>query len=464
MSGLFDGLEVGKRALATYQLWLNTIGHNIANVNTPGYTRQRVTTTTTYPHDHPVGQVGTGVTAVDIHHIRDLFLNQQIRQEGSALGRWTASQKTIGQIEALFAEPNADSLGDLLNQFWNSWSELSNNPESLAARNAIKEQTNLLTSAFHRLHRQVNDLRHSIDAELTQIVGNINQMTEEIASLNGEIARTELGTAKANDLRDKRDHIIEQLSQYVDVNVREQKSGAATVYFGALAVVDGTTAFALDTHSQQDDDMRVSQIVWQGSKRNLKITGGKIEGLTEVRDEVIPRYLAALDDIARALVENVNAAHRAGTGLEGSSGIDFFDPRYATAGNITLNLEIENNVSRIAASLSGETGDNANALAIAALKDSALMSRGTATINDYYNSLVGRLGIETGKAQSSKENYELLVAQLENARQSVQGVSLDEEMTQMIKFQHAYDAAARVITTMDQALETVIHRMGVVGT
>lgn len=463
MSGLFGGLELGKRALATHQLWLNTIGHNIANVNTPGYTRQRVNTTTTLPIDHPAGQVGTGVKATDVHHIRDLFLNNQFRQENKTLGQWAALDKALSQIEAVFSEPNADSLSDLMDKFWANWSDLANNPESVAARSALKEQTNLLTSCFHRIYNQLGAIRKSVDDDVALTIEKVNIFSEEIASLNMQIARAELDGANANDLRDKRDLLIDQLSEFVDVNVAEQENGTATVYIGALTIAEGTSSFKLGTYKSGAGTIAVNRVVWAGTNKELKVINGQLKGLLDIRDEIIPCYLEALDEIAETLITNVNTVHQVGYSLDGLTGINLFDISDTTAGGIKLSSEIQNNVNRIAASLSGEVGDNRNALAIADLRNDKLMARGAATINEFYHGLVGGIGVEASRATGSKENYELLVGQLDNARQSVQGVSLDEEMTQMIKYQHAFDAASRVITTMDQALDTVINRMGIVG-
>jgi flagellar hook-associated protein 1 FlgK len=463
MAGLFDGLEMGKRALATQQLWLNTIGHNISNVNTPGYSRQRVLTSTTIPQELPVGMVGTGVTATAIHNVRDLFLNQQYRQENKALGNWTALEKTITQIESLFVEPNDESLGDQLNNFWTSWSELANNPESISARTALKEQTNLLTNTFHRIYNQMLDLRKSVDTDIQLTLENVNTLSGEIASLNQQISKSELGGQQANDLRDRRDYLIDQLSQYVDINATEQKNNTTTVYIGALAIVDGNQSFRLGTKKVSSGEMATSAIVWEGSNQKIKNLSGELKGLVETRDEILPRYMEALDDIASTLVSNVNALHRVGYGLDGSSGYNYFNAMYTGAANITIDSIVGNDVNKIAASTGGEVGDNTNALAIADLRNSYTMARGTATINEYYNSLVGQVGVESSKATDLKESYEILVEQINNSRESVQGVSLDEEMANMIKYQNAFDAAARVITTMDQALDTVINGMGIVG-
>jgi len=411
----------------------------------------------------PIGQVGTGVKADEIRSIRDLFLNQQYRQENKTLGQWTAMEKTLSQVEALFSEPNSDSLGDLLDKFWASWSDLANNPESVAARTALKEQTNLLTSGLHRIYNHLTDLRQSVDNDAALLVQKVNDLSSELASLNQQIARSELGGQNANDLRDRRDYLIDQLSEYVDVNVVEQKNNTVTVMVGALTIVDGTSSFMLSTQKKGAGLIASSEIVWAGTTKPIKNLNGQLKGLVDTRDNVIPKYLEYLDNIAESLITGVNALHQTGYGLDGSTGLNFFDPLNTSAASIQLNAMIDLDINRIAASKDGEVGDNVNALAIADLKNSPQMMRGTASINEFYNSMIGELGVETGKAKNLKTNYELLTEQVENARQSVQGVSLDEEMAQMIKYQHAFDAAARVITTMDQALETVIQGMGVVG-
>ena len=295
-------------------------------------------------------------------------------------------------------------------------------------------------------------------------IEDVNTRADEIASLNAQISRTESGGENANDLRDKRDLLIDELSQYVDVNTIEMENGQATVFIGSLAIVDGTSSYRLGTHKAGAGATAVNEIVWEGTKRSIKVLNGQLKGAVDLRDSVIPEYLQALDDMAEALVTNVNALHQTGYNLDGTTtGIDFFNPTHISAANISLSGDIANDVNNIAVSLSGEVGDNRNALAISDLRNSLLMSRGTMTISGFYQSLVGKIGMDTGKSQNLKEDYELLVTQTENSRQSVQGVSLDEEMAQMIKYQHAFDAAARVITTMDEALDVVINGMGLVG-
>jgi flagellar hook-associated protein 1 FlgK len=463
MPGLFQALELGKRALLTQQTYLQTIGHNIANVNTPGYSRQRVRIVPTLPEQNTLGSIGTGVRVGDIRQVRDLFLGQQYRQENKSLGQWTYKEKILSQIEVFFSEPNDNTLSDLLNGFWDAWSDLSTDPASTNHRIALIEQTNRLTSGFHELAKRLNNLRDSIDKDLVIMVDDINQLTADIARLNGKIKLSELGGERANDLRDMRDRLLDELSELIDVNVIEQSTGEVLVFMGALAIVDGVNTMRLGTEVSESGGTVTHRVVWEGTQTEIRNANGKLKGLLDARDEIVPRYQQELNRLAQELVTQVNTLHRSGYGLDGQSGRDFFDASYTDAATIRINAAIAENPERIAASSGGEVGDNTLALAIHELRELRVMENDTTTMNDFYVSIIGKLGAESLQAQSFSENYTLLVHQIENARQSVQGVSLDEEMTNMVKSQHAYDAAARVITAMDQALDVVIFRMGITG-
>jgi flagellar hook-associated protein 1 FlgK len=257
--------------------------------------------------------------------------------------------------------------------------------------------------------------------------------------------------------------MIDELSAIVDVNTIESDNGSVRVMIGALEIVTGLDTIPIETRVINNQGKREHELVWKGTAVSIRNVNGELKGLLDARDEMVPRYLEELGQIARTLVEQVNGIHRNGFGLDGSTGANFFDPRFLDADSIRVNQDLINAPEKIAASQGGEVGDGSMALAIQNLRNSRVMVSGTTSINDYYDSLVGSLGVESHQAMSYVENYSLLVQEIENSRQSVQGVSLDEEMANMIKFQHAYDAAARVITTMDEALDVVISRMGIVG-
>lgn len=466
MAGLMSGLEIGKRALLTHQLTMTIIGHNMANVGTPGYTRQRVSISAGFPLENANYIIGTGVRADNITHIRDLFLTNQYRRENTSLGQWTYKEKATRQIEIFLAEPGNNSLGTAMDGFWNSWSELSNpdNVDDLgAARPNVISQTRTMINGFHSLDRQLRNMQAAADADVVGRVNQINGFSREIANLNKLIVGEELNGQSANDLRDHRDYLVDQLSNLVDVTTREKANGSLGVYVSGLSIVENSDSFDLSTIVDSSGKMTKRDIVWKGTNTKIKITGGELKGLLDTRDITIVKYLDKLDDMAAALVTEVNAIHRLGTGLNGSTGLNFFNESYKTAATIKIDAAIENNPGLIAASLSGAPGDNANALSLYDLRNSTVMSFGTTTISEFYNSMVGSIGVEAFEAKTFKGNFEVMLQQIENSRQSVQGVSLDEEMANMIKMQHAYNAAARLVTFMDEALGTVIQGMGVSG-
>lgn len=458
MPGLFFGLEMGKRALLAQQLALTTGGHNIANAATPGFTRQRVNLTQTDPLNTTQGNMGTGVMANSVTQIRDAFLGGQFRADNGNMARWESSHKTLSQIELFFNEPGDKGLNQLMTDFFNSWENLATNPN---ARTTVVEKAKVLINAFHEHASQLEELHDSVDADYKSRVEQINQYASQIATLNRQIATAELGGDHANDLRDKRDVLVDALSTYANVRTIERNNGTTAVMIGSMSLVDGVDYLRIETKAVPRDGSTATIAVWENTNFEIDFSGGELQALEQTRDKTIPEMQKNLDVLASTIVTQLNAIHAAGVGATGTTGVNFFDPFQTTAGTMALNIEIENDVNLIASSLSGEPGDTRNAQAISELRYQRVLQSGTSTINEFYGSMVGTLGIRTQEAETLKDNYSLLVTQLENARQAVQGVSIDEEVTNMIKYQRAYEAAARVITFMDTALETVISGMGV---
>jgi len=463
MYGINVGFEIGKRALLAQQFSLNLTGHNIANVNTPGFTRQQALMVSTEPMRSAVGNFGTGVEVVGIRRLRTLFLDEQYRQESQSLGQWETLSNSWGQIERVYSEPSDTGFSSFMDNFWNSWQDLAANPDSLAARVAVREQAGLVVNSMHQLAEQLKDFQQSLDEDIQKSVQYINTIGHQMASLNESIATAELTGHAANDLRDRRDYLVDELSQYVNVEVLEQSDGSYTIHLGSMALVDGADVAELRTEVVEQSATVIHTVHFANSSARPEITNGKLAGLLEARDEVIPERVNELDELAVALVENINNLHRQGYGVDGDDGRDFFDPNTTGASDIELDDLILQDAGYIAASLNGEPGDNSNALRIAGLRHTLTMRGGTATFADYYNSIVGIVGVRTREAENLYQNQEALVFHIENSRQALEGVSLDEEMTNMIKFEHAFEAAARVITTMDEALDTIINGMGVVG-
>jgi flagellar hook-associated protein 1 len=461
MYGPNVGLEIGKRALLAQQLSLNITGHNIANVNTPGFTRQQAILSSNQPLQLPFGNVGTGVDISGVRRLRSEFLDQQFRGETQKLGKWSLLNQTWKQVESVFSEPQDTALGAIIDQFWTSWQDLSNNPRSEAARIAVREQSSLMVNSFHHLSSQMGDLRASLDGDITKTTDQINSISTQIADLNQSVAAAELNGDQANDLRDRRDYLVDQLSEYVDVSTVEHPTGAVTVYLGSMALVEGNAHAELDTRVESNGSVITHTVFFKGTGVDLMHTGGKLEGMISTRDDIVTEKQKELDTLARELAGAVNGIHKGGKGAQGSTGISFFNPDTTGASDIELDSRILQDVNNIAAGQSGEPGDNSNALAIAALRSAPLLKSGQTTFNEYYNSVIGEIGIRSQEADSLEKNQQALVDQISNSRQSVGGVSLDEEMAKMIEYQHAYAAAAKVISTMDMALDTIINGLGV---
>ncbi|HUU44626.1 MAG TPA: flagellar hook-associated protein FlgK [Acidobacteriota bacterium] len=461
MSSIFQGLELAKRALLSHQYSLTTAGHNIANASTPGYSRQRVQLTATDPFISTVGAVGTGVRVATVRHVRDLFLTGQYRQTNDELGRWTAMERGLREVENVLQEPSDIGFNAVLSEFFASWQTLSQNPESSAARAAVREQAATLGNTFHQLSRRLTDLERAVDRDVSDKIAYVNQVTVQVANLNREITRGEVGGQMANDLRDRRDRLIDELSQVVNVSTLETTKGAARVFIGAMEIVGEVSYTELDTRLDAAGSLTHATIIWKDSALSVNVQGGEIGGLLETRDQLVPAYRSMLDDLASAIISEVNALHTTGTALDGTTGNFFFDPMRVTAADISLDSAVMGDLNKIAASQSGAVGDNANAIAIANLQNLSVLNGNVATFADYYAQIVSSAGRRSAEAIDARTNAEMVVEQVEMSRQSVQGVSLDEEMADLIKAQHAYDAAARVITTIDHALDTLINGMGI---
>ena len=461
MYGATVGIEIGKRALQAQQLSLNITGHNIANVNTPGYTRQQAILTSNRPLTLPFGSVGTGVDISDIRRVRSLFLDSQMRGETQKLGKWSLMSDSWTQVESIFSEPEDTGFSAVMDQFWTSWQDLANNPQSEAARIAVREQGNLLVDSFHHISSQLADLKQSLDTDIGKITTEINNIAGQIANVNQSIMTSELNGNVANDLRDRRDYLVDQLSEYVDVTVIEQTGGSSTVMLGSMALVEGNSHVDLVTKVEGTKQNYLHSVVFKGTGISVNHPGGRLEGLLEMRDTNIAGKQAELDTLARELVKAVNDVHGGGYGSRGSTGINFFNASTTGAADIALDFQITQDVNNIAAGITTEPGDNGNALNISALRNLLIVNGGDATFNDYYNSIIGDIGIKSREASALLSNQQALVTQIDNSRQSLEGVSLDEEMATMIEQQHAYSAAAKVVTAMDEALDTVINRMGI---
>jgi flagellar hook-associated protein 1 FlgK len=458
MMSLNASLEIARRALQAHQLAMSVIGTNIANVNTPGYSRRRADLVAATEIDTGMGIVGTGVEVSNITRARDTVLDRFYRTHSSNVAKWSGIKDYLAKVETLMNEPES-GLSEVMSSFWTAWQDLANQPENTAVRTAVQLRGEELCDAFHRLSANLEEMKENVNREVEVLVGRVNSISQRLGQLNRMVVDTEFAGHEASGLRDERDVLIDELSTISSVDVSEQLDGSVTVMMSSQVLVQGDTARQIELAggSRGGESQR---LVWEGTNHSVVIDGGVLEGYVSVRDEYIESYLSDLDTLAESLVTEVNRVHSAGHGLDGSTGNEFFDPAKVTAADISVDSGILGDLNLIAASAGGEIGDGQNALAIANLSTAMLMSDGSGTFDSFYNSLVGRIGHETQDATSAYDTEDLLTIDVEQQRLGVSGVSLDEETSYMLSFQHAYEAMARVTAAIDEMMVTLIDVVG----
>ncbi len=466
--GIQSIFNIAQSSLRAQQLGTEVTGENVANVNTPGYSRQRVmleTADTTIASGFPLGN---GVKVAQIQRSYDSFLQSQITNGNSTNGQTSTRLTFMQRIEPLFNELTADGLGASLDNFFKSWQDLASNPQGTPQRQAVLAQGQILVDNFHQVNAFLNNAKTDADKSLVGITSNINSNLKEIASLNDQIKELEVSGGNANELRDKRDMSVQGLAKLTGIRYMEQSDGTLTVTASSgEMLVSGNQSATMATQVNSTTGLNDIMLTPYGSSTPLNVTAtiggpgntlGTLGGTLNVRDNLVPDKLAKVDELAYNLATTLNAVHSAGYGLNGSTGNAFFSP----AGPVTgYSLAIKLNISDIndiaAADAPGAAGNNINASQLAAIQDQNIPSSlGTTTLGSFYNALAGNVGLEVQRAQQSNQQSEDLVNQLNNLRDSSAGVSLDEEMTNLIKYQKAFAGAAKLITTASDMMDTVL--------
>ncbi len=579
-SGVGMVLSIAKDALAAQQYGINVTGQNIANVNTPGYSRQSPILEAKKPELFGGVLLGRGVDTTQVVRASDQVIENRLMQQKSDMFSFKEMEDYMQVLEGLFNENSESSLSGLMGDFWNLWHDLANNPSGTPERVALYEHSVVLSQQFNDLDGALSQLGTDLTNALRNGIEKINEITAEIARLNNEIAGLEID-GMANDLRDQRNTLASELAEYIDMKIFEQSNGSYTI-------VSAKGCVLVNQNESYDLEMNGTAVEWHGSGTSTvditnHITNGKLGGWLNMRDEVVAKYQGDLNALAEEFIWTVNQQHSQGIGLEGfssveaaykvsdngeelgtvDSGLDYCDKisdgtfnvwvydsngavvggaptvisvdadpggttlssitadinaianmsasistdnklqidaasgftfafsddtsgvlaalgmntffKGATAGGMGVNDVMGSNKDYIAAAqidVSGNhaSGDNTNALAMI---DWQFASRSigiwacdrlagntegttTATIEDYYHAMVGSIGIKAASISGSRAFNEVMVNELKTMRESISGVSLDEEMTELIKFQHAFAAAAKLITVADEMLDTLI--------
>jgi len=527
MAGIFRTFSTARQGMLAQQNAVNTASHNIANANTEGFSRQSVNLVTTQPYTYAgIGQFGTGVEVESITRTRDEFLDGQIRLENAMEGRYKAEGSALEQVETIFLEPSETGLNSALDDFWNAWQELSKTPESSSAKTIVAHKASTLTETANHMDGQLETLKADLTSLQATNVKDANVLLSQINDTNDQIARIKLKGIEPNDLMDRRDLLVDQLSSIVDIKTNIKENGSMEIRNRE------TGKILLDSNPQKDAEVEMSviktaayddaagewtlNIVLKGdsteSLKTLTLGGGPDEfsmgdiiltdpgmdwengpvlieklspeegGLSGNSNSIekIEEYQNRLDLLMKGIGQGVNTIH-------GETGQDFFaisgtDVEF-TAGNIMVNENIMDDVNLIQAgqALDGPAGDGRRALAIAELRNGRfdiddmdseiggyISGEMTIPSNDegstfggFYENLIAVIGIDSQDSIRGQENQEALLLQLNQRKDSISGVSIDEEVANLIQYQTAYQANARVMETLSIMLDTLINEIGV---
>jgi len=620
MPGLSIFGSLNTAILGTYaqKAGMSVVSHNVSNANTDGYSRQRVDLETTLPLTVPtIGgtmvQFGTGVQLKRIERIRDAFLDRQYRHINQYLNKWQNTFENLHMVEELFNEPSDNGIRNLLDRFWQAVEELSNSPSDGSARAQLVETAKELGVSLKNVYSDLQGFRKQVDNEIVNITDKINTITAQLANLNGKIRVSSLSSGQPNDLLDKRDKLLDELSGLIDINVKEKNNGEVKVLLGAQGIVVGNTSVPFEIRERSDGSTFHDIYLFNN---RVQVNNGKLNSLFSLRDDILKKYTNKLDEFSFEFIDRVNEIHESGFGANGAHGVDFFKPfevkddtvykimgkygvvsssallsnvssidektyrisindtdisvnaskeslqdlidkinalksgveaslgpdnqlalratasvSYDLASNVTINDKdgllqslgftvdshnmldystyldeskdehdymlgtpkegaalkvdvnglVENNPLYIAADAGKSTdtngdglisddekealgpGSNSNALKIAALKTQHVLHNCSLSFNDFFTGLISELGTDSETAKNLWHNNEIMIKQVTNEREKVKGVSIDEEMSKMVLYQHAFNASARVVTAIDEMLDKVVNGLGIVG-
>lgn len=460
MPSPFHGIDIATRALRAFQRQQEVAGNNVANVNTPGYSRQSADLSSTRGLDVFGTQhytLGTGVSVSTVNRIRDLFLEGRMQSAQSDLSRLGTMADNLSRVEPVLNDTVGGGVSDALNRFFSSWSGLSSAANDPAARLEVQQSGAALAMKIRSVYQQLSSQEAQLSADVASGVSQVNELARHIASLNDEI-RSKLGAGiTPNELLDARDVAVGKLSNLVDVRTVDQPDGSVNVYIDQFTVVEGDLARPIPATI----DAATSTFTVDGTA--YKIRGGSIAGLTQSQNS-LASYRGSLDTLANSLRTEVNALHQTGVNKLGGTGVNFFsdvtppDPQTGAV-DFSLSAEVAASLDAIAAGTSGAAGDGGVALAISRVRETSIVALGNRPPAQFFNDLVSALGRDVAFYRDSADTQGAVVDQIEQQRQSVSGVSLDDEMADMLRFQRSYQAAAKLLSVFDQMTDDLINML-----
>lgn len=565
MLGLYSVLDMAKVALLAQQANMAVVSHNISNVSTPGYSRQRLDMETSPSLSTDIGQMGTGVRALGIGREYDAFINAQINIEKQLLGNWQAQDYSFLRVEGLFNESSESGLSGAMDEYWNAWQAVADNPSGSAERVNLISLAETMARDFNSRFNELFTIQSDIDANIKGIVDEINILVDQIAEVNEKISWIETAGDAANDFRDERVRLLDELGGMIGFSSFEDSSGQVTVLMeSGNPLVQSNKSWHLDVRPDATNNgfYDIGWVVSSGTFTDVtdSITRGELSGLLEMRDTSISGYIDNMDKLAAGIINETNKLHYYGYGLDGSTENNFFNPlsvktgasddntggasisagtvydntvltlddyeiRFTgaaafgiynvtdntqvttaringavvggppfgyvsgsdiefegirvvittgaavpangdiftvnttggAAGNMTVNSVLVSDVNKIAASEDSAGDDNLKALAIAALRDGNYMDNNTRSFTSYYNGIISEIGVDSSSASRGLLYKQNMVDQLNARRESVSGVNLDEELANLMIYQQAYTASARMINLVQEMLDELMN-------
>jgi flagellar hook-associated protein 1 FlgK len=465
-------MDIGNSALNAQRLALDVAGENIANVNTPGYSRQTAVLQSQVPVVVNGLPTGSGVQVVAVQRAYDSFLQNQLVQANAVSGGTTTTNSGMQMIQPLFNDLAASGTGGLsapIQNFFSAWQDLASNPQGVAERQAVISQGQQLADAFHTMSAGLTSVQGNMNQNLQEITSNVNNQLKQVAALNVQIQAARAQGTQANELEDQRNYLVQQLSNNVGVTATEQSDGSMTVTlasgYGGSVLVSGKTAGSLTLQSNASNSGFYDVIANTVGQGPVNVTSqlaqsdyqGVLGATLQMRDTTINGYLSGLNELASTLVQQVNAAQSGGYGLDGSTGQNFFNPT-TTAADMSVAVTSTDQIAAANADPTvGGTGNNINAQAVAALANTNFaMTGGNMTLGGFYTSLMGQVGVGVQSATQNDNQATSTINQLNNLWTSTSGVSLDEELTNLTSQQRAYQGAAKMVTVGTQMLDTIL--------
>lgn len=453
MGGLNATLATAISGLMADQGALDVTTNNVANANTPGYSRQRAILTENNPVVLGSLTFGTGVDLQQVQSVRDPILQLRVDQETQQQGSLNSSVTSLQQIEVMFNSTSGNDIGSQFSNFFSSVQQLSTDPTDLSLRQGVLTAAGNLAQAFNNTASNLVQQQSSLDLNVVQSVQQVNTLTAQIAQLNTQISSVQNTGGNASAFLDQRDQLVNQLSSLIDVSQIQSDNGLTLTTSNGTALVAGSQSFNLTT---QPDSSGVQHIFAQGKDITGSITSGQIAGLLQVRDQNIPTLLSNLDSLASSFANAINTANAGGFDLQGNAGGNLFVPPPASGVGAAASMAVATtDPNAIAASSDGSAGSNGNLAAISAVHDQTIVSGQTPT--DYYSNLVFGIGSDIANGTAEQNASQLTLQQLQDQRGSISGVSLDEEASNMILYQQAYDAAARVVSAVNEMMDTAVN-------